>query len=52
MLVRRILPLFALLGLSDAAIAGAPTPVPEPETLALLAIGVAAVVVARSLKKK
>jgi hypothetical protein len=52
MLVRRVLPLFALLALSEAAIAGTPVAVPEPETLALLAIGAAAVVVARWLKKK
>ena len=52
MLIRRILPLFALAGLSDAAIAGAPAAIPEPETLALLAIGAAAIVVARWVKKK
>ena len=52
MLGRRMLALFALLGLSDAAIAGAPPAIPEPETLSLLAIGAAAIVVARWLKKK
>ena len=45
---------FALLvgfGIPGIAVAGVNT-VPEPETLALLAIGAAAVAVARWLKKK
>lgn len=53
MLVRRILTMLALLGVSGTALAGFPvTPVPEPEVLSLLAIGAAAIVVARWLKKK
>jgi len=52
-LTQRILMTAALLSLSGAALAGGPPGVvPEPETLALFAIGAAAIAVARWLKKK
>ena len=48
----RIAATLASLAFSTLAIAGTPNVVPDPETLALLAIGGAAVALARWLKKR
>jgi hypothetical protein len=52
--MRKFWPLWLLLtsGISSVAYAGPGFPVPEPETLALLAIGAAAIAIARWRKKK
>ena len=47
----RILAATAMLGLSGTALAGQVGAIPEPETLALLAIGAAAIAIARWRKK-
>lgn len=47
----RILAAAAMLGLSGTALAGSVGAIPEPETLALLAIGAAAIAVARWRRK-
>ena len=53
MLSQRILLVLGLAAASEVAVAGGPfVAVPEPETLALLAIGAAAIAVARWRKKK
>ena len=52
MYIARIVATLAPLAFSALAIAGTPNAAPEPETLALLAIGAAAVAIARWLKKK
>jgi hypothetical protein len=52
MYIARIIAALGPLAFSGFAIAGTPNTVPEPETLALLAIGAAAVAIARRLKKK
>ena len=46
-MIRRFVAALPLLALSGYAFAGTPTQVPEPETLALLAIGAVAIVIAR-----
>ena len=52
MYIARIVATLASLAFCGLAIAGTPNAVPEPETLALLAIGAAAVAVTRWRKKK
>ena len=52
MYIVRIVAMLAPWAFSGLAIAGTPNAVPEPETLALLALGVAAVAVTRWRKKK
>jgi len=51
MMMDRLITMLVLLGTSQTAFAGVTT-VPEPETLALLAIGAAAVAVVRWRKRK
>ena len=51
MMMDRLIPTLLLLGTSQTAFAGI-TAVPEPETLALLAIGAAAVAVVRGRRRK
>ena len=46
-MIRRFVAALPLLALSEYAFAGIPAQVPEPETLALLAIGAVAIVIAR-----
>ena len=50
MMMHRLLPTLLLLATSQTAFAGVNT-VPEPETLALLAIGAAAIAIARWRRK-
>ena len=52
-MIRRFVAALPLLALSGYAFAGTPTAqVPEPETLALLAIGAVAIVIARWRNRK
>ena len=51
-MIRRFVAALPLLALSGYAIAGQPQNVPEPETLALLAVGAVAIVVARWRNRK
>lgn len=48
----RLLSLFLASGISSVAYAGPGIPLPEPETLALIAIGAAAIAIVRWRRKK